>query len=149
MGVTDQIDIKGNIETVWKAITGIENSERMISSILKINIVNNPQDTLVGLKWKETREMFGNEATETMWVTEAVTNEYYCTRAESHGSVYITRLSVAQCASGTVLTMSFSGKPQTITAKMPLFIMKPLIKRSIKKALVKDLEDVKNFVEKS
>ncbi len=121
----------------------------MISSILRIIILNKPSADIVGLKWEETREMFGKEATETMWITESEVNEYYCTRAESHGSVYITKLSLKTIDNSTLLTMSFNGIPQSIIAKVLSFVMGPLIKKSMKKALTKDLEDIKAYVEKS
>jgi len=101
------------------------------------------------LKWEETREMFGKEAMETMWITDSVVNEYYATRAESHGSVYITKLSLKESDGSTLLTMSFNGIPQTFAAKVLSFLMRPLINSSIKKALVKDLRDIKAYVEKS
>lgn len=135
-------------DLVWKAITDIEKCENIISSIIKLNILHKPIDSFVGLKWKETREMFGKEATETMWITESVVNEYYCTRAESHGSVYITKLSLKDSESCTLLTMSFSAIEQTSLAKILSFLMSPMIKKSIIKALTKDLEDIKHFVEK-
>lgn len=147
MKVTEQVEIRKERELLWKAITDIENSEGLISSILKINILHRPADSLVGLKWEETREMFGKEAIETMWITDAVTNEYYSTRAESHGSVYITKLSIDDCETGTLLTMSFSGFPQKVGAKIGAFLMLHFIRSSIRKALIKDLEDIKNFVE--
>lgn len=149
MNVTKKIAINSTKELVWKAITDIENSVGMISGILAINILNKPEDGLIGLKWQETREMFGKEAMETMWITAAVANEYYCTRAESHGSVYYTRLSLDDGAAGTRLTMSFSGEPQTFLAKTLSLLMMPVIKASIEKALAKDLHDIKNFVEKN
>lgn len=90
MMVTVEIEIVNSREAVWRAITDIENSNSMISGILKINILHKPSDSFVGLKWEETRQMFGKEAMETMWITDAVVNEYYSTRAESHGSVNIT-----------------------------------------------------------
>ncbi len=103
----------------------------------------------MGLKWEETREMFGKEATETMWVTDAENNDYYCTRAESHGSVYITKLSLRNSGSGSLLTMSFNGIPQSFSAKILSLIMGPFIKSSIRKVLTKDLGDIKSYVEKS
>ena len=149
MIVTVEIAINESKDSVWKAITDIEKCESMISSIMKINILDKPSDSLVGLRWEETREMFGKEATETMWITESVVNEYYCTRAESRGSVYVTRLSLTKSGSNTLLTMAFSGIAQTNFAKILSFLMGPLIRKSIKKALMKDLEDIKEFVEKS
>ena len=149
MIVTADIKIEKSKDSVWRAITDIENWQSMISSILKIVILNKPTGDFVGLKWEETREMFGKEAKETMWITDSVVNEYYCTRAESHGSVYITKLSLKSIDNSTVLTMSFNGIPQSTIAKVLSFVMGPLIKKSIKKALTKDLEDIKNYVEKS
>lgn len=146
--VTANIEINKSRDSVWKAITDIENCAQMISSINKINILNNPAEDFVGLKWEETRVMFGKEATETMWITDFVEEEYYCTRAESHGSVYLSKLSLSKSGNGTLLTMSFEGIAQTYAAKLLSFLMGPFIKNSIKKALTKDLQDIKLFVEK-
>ena len=148
MMVTVDIEISNTREAVWGAIADIENSDSMISSILKINILHKPSDDIVGLKWEETRKMYGKKAQETMWITDSLENEYYCTRAESHGSVYITRLTLSEGVKGTLLTMSFTGIAQTFGTKLMSFFMGPLIKGSIRKALNKDLEDIKVFVEK-
>ena len=92
--------------------------------------------------------MFGKTAMETMWISDAIDNEYYVTRAESHGSIYITRLVLTDSDNGTLLTMSFTGTPQTAVAKILSFLMAPLITKSIKKALFQDLRDIKAFTEK-
>lgn len=149
MEITEEVSITGSRDAVWKTITDIENCTNVISSIIKITVLDKPASGLTGLKWQETREMFGKEATETMWVTEAALNEYYMTRAESHGSVYLTRLSLRNDQNQVFLTMSFSGQAQTLTAKILSFLMAPLIKTSIKKALRKDLNDIKTYVENS
>ena len=129
MIVTVDIKIEKPKDSVWSAITDFENWESMISSILKIVIINKPTGDFVGLKWEETREMFGKEAKETMWITDSVVNEYYCTRAESHGSVYTTKISLSDSGTSTLLTMSFSGIAQTIVAKIISFLMSPFIKK--------------------
>lgn len=105
----------------------------MISGIMQIHVLNKPADTLTGLKWQETREMFEKEATETIWITESVEKEHYCTRAESHGSIYVTRVSVKSSDSGTKISMTFSGTPQTFMAKTMSFLMGSVINKSIKK----------------
>ncbi|MCW8893644.1 MAG: hypothetical protein OQL18_10045, partial [Deltaproteobacteria bacterium] len=118
MIVSAEIVINKSKDSVWKAITDIENCKNMLSNIIKINILYKPSEDLVGLKWEETREMFGKEERETMWVTDSVESEYYCTRAESHGSVYITKLSLGNSGTGTLLTISFNGIAQTNVAKI-------------------------------
>lgn len=149
MKVTVDIEIEKPKEVIWSAITDIENCSNMISSIIDLKILNQPEDGVVGLKWKETRLMFGKEASEIMWITEAVENEYYCTRAESHGSVYITKLSLIETGSNTLLTMSFTGEAQTLIVKIVSACMGVFIRSSMKKALQKDLEDIKKYVEQS
>lgn len=149
MKVSTSIDIAGPREEVWKVITDIENAVGRISSIMDIEVLEKPETGFVGFKWKETRKMFGKEATEVMWVTESVENEYYLTRAESHGSVYISRMAVTESGGTTTLTMSFSGEAQTLVAKILSTLMGFMIKGSMEKELQKDLADIKQFVEQS
>lgn len=141
------VEIKKPIEDAWNVITDFKNCSNYISSIISLEIIDEPQGTLIGFKWKETREMFGKEATETMWITDYVENEYYQTRAESHGSIYITRLSIKQVENHTTLTMSFTAEAQTFFVKIFSACMGFVIKGSMKKALIKDLDDIKTHVE--
>jgi len=91
--------------------------------------------------------MFGKEATETMWITDYVENEYYQTRAESHGSIYTSRLSIERVGKNTKLAMSFSAEAQTFFVKIFSLCMGFIIKGSMKKALIKDLNDIKTHLE--
>ena len=148
MKVTAEIEISRPSEIVWAVITDIENWTSMITSIKNIKILHKPADGTVGLKWEETRHMFGKEATETLWVTDSVENEYYCSRAENHGSVYTTRFSLSGLGDKTLLTITFSGEPRTPFVKTLSLGMGPFIKRAIINALHKDLYDIKDQVEK-
>lgn len=147
MELSTFIEIKKNHEDVWKSIIDFQNCSNYIESIVNIEIIDQPNDTLVGFKWKETRVMFGKEAIETMWITEYVENEYYQTRAESHGSIYISKLSVERIGENTKLTMSFKAEPQSFFAKMFSFCLGFMMKGSMKKALLKDLNDIKTHLE--
>lgn len=147
MQVSVHIDINQSKEKVWAAITDFEHCDEMISAITKLNIIKKPSSGLVGLTWQETRIMFGQESSETMWITECVENDYYCTRAESHGAVYLTRLALQESGGLTRLTMTFTGQAQTLLAKLLSGLMTVFIVGSMKKALLKDLQDIKQFVE--
>ncbi len=149
MKLSTSIEISKPKEDVWRVITDIEHCQGRISSIIAIEVLEKPEAGLVGFKWKETRKMFGKEATEIMWITDSVENEFYSTRAESHGSVYVSRLSLAESAGMTTLTMSFSGEAQTLVARILSALMGILIKSSMKKELQKDLVDIKNYLEQS
>lgn len=147
MKVTVEIDIQGSKEEVWRIISDIENSASNISGIDKIEILDHPKDSLVGLKWVETRTLFGKTAVETMWITEAFENNYYQTRAESHGAVYVSVLKITGSQNGSRLTMEFNSYPQTFGAKIMGLLLGTIFKKAMIKALKKDLSDIKAVVE--
>ena len=87
MIVEVQVTINGSKEAILAVITNIENASETISGIEKVEVLERPENGLVGLKWRETRTLFGKTATEEMWITDAAENEFYQTRAESHGFI--------------------------------------------------------------
>lgn len=148
MKVSTQVDINSTKEKVWEVITDIENSPNVISGIMNIEILNPAEDNFVGLKWEETRKMFGKEAKEIMWITHSEKYDYYQTRAESHGAVYISRLNITEKNSEDVtLEMSFEGQSISLMAKILSGIFSIFMKKSMKKAIEVDLEDIKKYCE--
>ena len=119
----------------------------IFSGIENVEILEHPKDSLVGLKWIETRTMFGKTATETMWVTEAEENHYYQTRAENHGAIYISRLEITEENGQNFLSMSFDGQAQSFGARIMSVIFGFLMKGATKKMIQQDLEDIKKVVE--
>ena len=148
MQVTVDINIEATKESVWQVITDIDNAKNVITGILDLEVLEQPADGLVGLKWCETREMFGKESFETMWITEAMVNSYYTTHAKSHGSLYISTLTLKEEANQTNLSMSFEAIGQTFMMKLLSGVMGFMMKGSMKKMLYKDLEDIKKYVER-
>lgn len=148
MELKTDIQINASREKVWSIISDIENAKDNISAIESLKVLERPTSGMVGLKWIETRTMFGKQATETMWITESIENEYYQTRAESHGAIYISRLSIKQQDNGTLLTMGFSGESQTFGAKFMSAMLGWMFKRASVKALKKDLQDIKTAAER-
>ena len=148
MLVEVQITINGSKEAVWAAITDIENAAETISGIEKIEVLEKPANGLVGLKWRETRMLFGKPATAEKWITEATKNEFYNTRAEDNGFVFLTTMSISESSSGVTLTSSHLSKPQSIGARLMLIPMGLLFKGVAKKAILQDLNDIKSAVER-
>jgi len=147
MEISLDVAISGSRKDVWKVITDVENAAQTISGIEKIEVLEKPADGLIGLKWRETRTLFGKTATEVMWITDVKENTSYQTRAESHGAVYVSGLSIADEGRTTRLTMTFRSFPQTFGAKMMAAIMGVFFKKATVNALRKDLEDIKKAVE--
>jgi len=147
MKVSAQIKINSTKEKVWAMIADIENSADFISGITNIEIINPAGDDLVGLKWRETRKMFGKESDEIMWVTHSQKPNFYQTRAENHGAIYVSRLEITEENDGVTLEMSFEGQGSTLMVKIMSGIFGAFMKKSMRKALVVDLEDIKKACE--
>jgi hypothetical protein len=147
MIVEAQVTINGSKAAIWAAITNIENASETISGIENIEVLENPANGLVGLKWRETRTLFGKTATAEKWITDAAENGFYQTKAESHGFVYLCTKSISESSGGITLTESHESKPQGIVAKLLSIPMGFLFKGVAKKALLQDLNDIKAAVE--
>ena len=146
MIVEAQVTINGSKAAIWAAITNIENASKTISGIEKIEVLEKPVSGLVGLRWRETRMLFGKPATAEKWITDAAENEFYKTRAESDGFVFLSTIGISESSGGITLTSSHETKPQGIVAKvrsLPMFLFKGVVK----KALLQDLNDIKSAVE--
>jgi hypothetical protein len=89
MLVETQVTINSSKTAVWAAITNIENAANIISGIEHIEVVEKPANGFVGLKWRETRMLFGKPASAEKWITDAAENEFYNTRAEDGGFVFV------------------------------------------------------------
>jgi hypothetical protein len=147
MIVEAQVTINGSKAAIWAAITNIENASEIISGIENIEILEKPANGLVGLRWRETRMLFGKPATAEKWITDAAENECYKTKAESDGFVFLTTKRISESSGGMTLTESHESKPQTIVAKLQSIPMVLLFKGVVKKALLQDLNDIKAAVE--
>lgn len=148
MQINVETTIRAPVEDVWNAITDFEGAADRISAIDAIEILEKPESGLVGLKWKETRTMFGKQATEVMWITGAKEGESYDVRAESNGMVYESRLSVAGQGDQALLRMTFGGEAQGLLGRLMAAVMGVFFKGATVKALRQDLEDIKSAVEK-
>src|SRR5689334_17702302 len=114
MIVEAQVTINGSRAAVWAAITDIENASEFISGIENIEVLEKPANGLVGLRWRETRIYFGKPATVEMWITDAAENEFYDTRAESDGFVFLSTMRISESNDGVTLSTSHDSKPQGI-----------------------------------
>ena len=91
--------------------------------------------------------LFGKPATVEKWITDAVENEFYKTRAEDNGFVFLSTMSISESSGGITLTSSHETRPQGIVARLLSIPMGLLFKGVAKKALLQDLNDIKSAVE--
>jgi hypothetical protein len=147
--VEAQVTISGSKAAIWAAITDIANASETISGIERIEVIEKPARGLVGLKWRETRMLFGKAATAEKWITDAADNEFYKTRAESDGFVFLSTTTISESGGAITLTSSHDSKPRGIVAKLLSIPMGLLFKPVARRALLQDLNDIKSAVERA
>jgi hypothetical protein len=147
MIVEAQVTIKGSKAAIWAAITNIENASETIRGIENIEVLVKPANGLVGLRWRETRMLFGKPATAEKWITDAAENEFYKTRAESDGFIFLSTMSISEGSGGMTLTTSHVSEPQGIVARLMSIPMGLFFKGVARKALLQDLNDIRSAVE--
>lgn len=146
MTVTVCGEIDAPRERVWQLITDIDRWADTISGIISVDIIERPDDGVIGLKWREERMMFGKNAFETMRISAAEPGHWYETTAENHGTIYNTRVTVEDSNSKSLLTMQFSVQPVTIAARL-MSLMSFMFNGTIRKMLEKDLQDIRHALE--
>ena len=148
MIVEAQVTVNGSKAAIWAAITNIENASKIISGILNIEVLEKPANGLVGLKWRETRMLFGKPATVEKWITDAAENVFYTTKAEDGGFMFLTTMRISESGNGSViLTSSHDSQPQTIGARLMSIPMGLFFRGVIRKAILQDINDIKSKVE--
>ena len=148
MTITVSEEISATREQVWNIITDIDSWTDTVDGIVAVDVIDRPEDGVVGLKWRETRVLFGKEAIETMWISAAEPNHWYETTAENHGAIYSSRMNLDQSGDKVVLTMTFSAKPTTVAAKL-MSVVGFMFNGTMRKMLQKDLADIREAVEKT
>lgn len=146
MKVQTSISIKAPIEKVFDVYTDLGKAAERIQGIKDIKILEGSPRIEMGTKWRETRVMFGKEATEDMWVTGLTSNKQYIVEAESHGAHYTSTYAFEEVSEGVQVSMEFSSRPLTVSAKL-LGVLFFLFAGATKKALHQDMEDLKKACE--
>ncbi|WP_420709269.1 SRPBCC family protein [Streptomyces sp. AS58] len=132
---------------VWEALTDLGDMERVLSGVTKIEVLTEGAFG-VGTRWRETRRMFGQEATEELWVTACEPPERYVVEAESHGSHYVSEWQLrADGPLTTTVRMTFGASPTRASTGLLARIMGGVGARAVRKAIVKDLDDLAAAVE--
>ena len=149
MLVEVQVSINGTRAAIWAAITNIENATDIISGIERIEILDKPASGLVGLKWRETRMLFGKAASADKHITDAVVDEFYTSKAESDGFIFLSTTRISEVKGGLVLMSAHDSQPQGIVAKIMAIPMTLLFKGVAEKAVLQDLNDIKAAVEQA
>jgi len=145
--LTIRKSINASPEATFEAFANVNKFAEVTSAITAVEVLTEGPIG-VGTRFRETRTMFGKDATEEMEFTAYEPNQAYTIEARSHGSHYISEFRFRPSDGGTEVQFTFDAKPLSLFAK----VMSPLAKlmtNSVRKAIETDLEDVKNHLESS
>lgn len=141
-------EIDAPVEVLWQIMTDLDSFEETISAIESVESLSGGDDFDIGTKWRETRTMFGKQATEVMWVTEIDPGRSYVVNAESHGSKYTTKMSLMPQDNGSCLvTMDFGAEAVGTMAKLMTVTIGRFFENATKKAFAQDLNDIATVAE--
>ena len=82
-------DVAASPEEVWRVLTDLDHAAETLSGVSRVELLTEGPYT-VGTRWRETRKMFGKEATEEMRVTAVEAPARTTVEADSAGVNYVT-----------------------------------------------------------
>lgn len=145
MKLTVRETIAAPVEEVFAAASDFARAPEMMSGIRRVEMLTDGAIG-VGTRFRETRVMYGREASEEMEVLEFEPGRGYVLGCESHGCRYRSTFRFATIDEGTEVEMEFEATPLTLFAKVMSVLMRPAIK-GVARAVEEDLADLKRAVE--
>lgn len=137
-------------EAVWAVATDIEGTVDVLSGVVAVERLDGGEGFAPGLRWRETRELFGKEASEELEVTAVDPGRSYTVEADSRGTHYRSVFTVEpDDEGGSRLSMTF-GAEQQRQGWLGRFAAKAggkAIERATRKALQQDLDDIATAAE--
>jgi len=142
--ITVTRSIAASPAAVWAVLTDLDSTPETLRGVTAVERLDGGAEYGIGTRWRETRVMFGKSATEEMQVTESVPEQRTVVTAESGRARYRTVFELTPTATGTNLTMEFSGDsgPLGAVQEALMTMVGPLAKRATAKALRQDLDDI-------
>lgn len=148
---TIEKEVRATPEAVFAFLADWSNWEKAVSAIKKIELLT-PPPIGKGTRFKETRLMWGKEATETMEITGWDPPRSQTLESDSCGTRVICTISVrpapthAPTHTGSILTMHIRSEAQSFFAKLftPLGY---LMMGMMKKIMTKELDEIAAAIE--
>lgn len=130
---------------VWQVLIDLDHAAETLSGVLRVEMLTDGPYAL-GTRWRETRKMFGREASEELWVADNDPLRRTQVRATSGGVDYVTDFVLTPVAEGaqTELQVRFGAKlaAPTTVQKVAMRAFAGLAARATTKALEQDLADI-------
>lgn len=138
--ITLEKQVRAPIQRVFAVATNLRDAPKNIPAITKMEVLTEGPVRL-GTRFRETRKMFGREATEEMEITAFDPPRSMSVGCESHGCRYRSGFRFDQRDGGTHVEMTFAAEPLTFGAKVMSVLMRPMMKKLMAE-VAKDLDAI-------
>lgn len=139
--ITVERDIAASPERVWAIVTDLERTAEVIRAITALERTDGGSGFAVGTSWRETRVMFGREATEEMAVSALDEGRSYTVVSDSRGVLYRSVMRVDPADQGCRLRWEFDAEPKSLSGRL-MSLLGRFFEGSTRKALQADLDDI-------
>jgi hypothetical protein len=132
------------VHQVWAVLADLDHAQERLSGVTRVQILTDGPYA-VGTRWRETRRMFGSEATEEMWVAENDPLRSTVVEAVSGDTLYRTTFTLTPVeAYTTELTVTFTATaPETKGARRVVSgLLSGLGLRATRRMMERDLDDI-------
>ena len=130
---------------VFEVVSDLRNTAGRVKGITKMEVLTEGP-VRQGTRFRETRRMFGRDATEEMEITAFDPPRSYTMECKSHGCHYVSGFRVKPVGAGSELEMVFEARPLTFVAKVMGTLMRPFAKKLVE-SCSKDLDDLARAAE--
>ena len=137
--------VNAPVEQTFQLFADFPNAANRINGIEKVEMLTNGPIG-VGTRFKETRIMFGREATEEMEVTQFEPNKLYTVAANSCGARFESTFTFQPSGESTQVQMSLNTKAESLFAKL-MSPLSALMMGSVKKAIESDIDQMTEICE--
>ncbi len=146
--VTVKQQINASPTVVFETLTNYSKRAEIVSGVQTCEVLSDGP-VGKGTRFRETRVMFGREASEEMEISEFDPPRSLVLEADNHGAHYRTAHQLDSAGDGVLVTLTFGATATNFIAKIMVVLMMPLMKKSIARCLQQDLVDLKQYLESS
>ncbi len=135
--------IAAAVERVWAILTDLDYASELISSIVAVERVEG-EGWATGVRWRETRKLWGKAETEEMWVDAVDEPRSTTVRSSSRGTDYVTVFTLTPEDGGTRVVVDFTAEtPQPGPAqRVGWLVFGKAGMKATQHALEQDLADI-------
>ena len=143
MEIVASREVEASAGRVWEIVTDLEGFSDVLTAVQRVERVDEGVGFGLGTRWRETRTMFGRQATEEMEVTVVDPPRSYTVVAVNGSTTYTSTITVEPVGSERcALRMSFAGTSRGLAARVLGATVGRLFAGATRRALQQDVEDI-------